>query len=457
LEGSVKKLKKAAADSVAALKREINALASSASVKKFMKQRGIGKDRFTKAQRLLTAVNQIGIGRSWVNYSELTVKNVSISGINMELNPGKWYFAIAAGRANYRFRDFILKDQRGLPDQPLLLLRAGIGQKEGNNLIFTYYNGKKQVLNSTAALPQPASQRVLGFSAETRLQLNDNNYIVAEVAKSSYMPTGALPSGQQLLQKAFDMRTRSNEAYSIKLYSHNPGTDTRITAWYRKMGEHFQSFNLLPLQVNQEAWMVKLNQLLFKKRLALEAAVRKNDFVSPLAAPDFKSATVFKSLQATLRIPKWPYVSVGYHPSSQLLLNGNNTLVESQYNTLNAVVSHSYLVKKKISMNTNMVYTRFFNSGSDTGFLYYNASSYALNHSVALGKLTLQGGAGGYRSTRPVPVYAGARAAVAVGQRVRHTGQPPLEPPQPCQQPDRRHGGIECANKKDRGLSIELR
>lgn len=384
------KMRKAVADSIASLKREINGLASGAALKRFIHEKGIGKEQLTKGQRLLTSISQIGIGRSWVDYSELTVKNISLAGFNAEVNPGKWYFAFAAGKVNYRFRDFILKQQGAAPNQSLYLIRAGRGQKDRNNLIFTFYNGQKQVLNATQAQPQPQLQRVLGFSAEARLQLNAENYLLAEVAKSSY-PISSLQVGQpQLLQKALDMRMRSNEAYSIKLYSASPSTHTKFAAWYRKMGEKFESFNLFPLQVNQEAWMVKLNQQFFKQRLTVEAAVRKNDFNSPIAAPNFKSATVFTSLQAMLRISHWPFVSVGYYPSSQLLLTNNNTLTESQYNTLNVVASHNYLFKRYISMNTNAVYTKFYNSGSDTGFVYYNASTYTLNHSIMLNKCNLQ-------------------------------------------------------------------
>ncbi len=383
-------MKKTLADSIASLKREINGLASGAALKRFMHDKGVGKEELTKGQRLLTSISQLGIGRSWVDYSELTVKNISLAGFNAEINPGKWYFAFAAGKVNYRFRDFILRQQGAAPNQSLYLIRAGLGQKERNNLIFTFYNGKKQVLNATLAQPQPQLQRVLGFSAEARLQLNQYNYLLVEVAKSSY-PVSSLQTGQpQLLQKALDMRMRSNEAYSIKLYSAYPSTHTKLMAWYRKMGERFESFNLFPLQVNQEAWMVKLNQQFFKQRLTVEAAVRKNDFNSPIAVPDFKSATVFTSIQAMLRIPRWPFVSVGFYPSSQLLLTGNNTLTESQYNTLNIVASHNYLFKRYISMNTNVVYTKFYNSGSDTGFVYYNASSYTLNHSIMLNKCNLQ-------------------------------------------------------------------
>jgi hypothetical protein len=42
------------------------------------------------------------------DYSELTVQNIIISGINIEYNPS-YYAAFATGKIDYRFRDFLGK------------------------------------------------------------------------------------------------------------------------------------------------------------------------------------------------------------------------------------------------------------------------------------------------------------------------------------------------------------
>lgn len=387
-----KKLKKAVTDSINTIKREINSLNSTAGLYDFMKKHDISKNELTKAQRVLLSINQIGIGRSWVDYSELTVKNISLTGINIEANPLPFYVAFAAGKVNYRFRDFILKDSKTLPDQSLYLIRAGVGQKEKNNFILTFYNGKKAVLNYTASNDAASVQRVLGISAEGRFAINENNYIIAEVAKSSYAGAGAQLSQSELIGKAFNLKVRTNEAYSIKVFSQYPQTDTKVNGYYRKTGENFQSFNLSPINVKQDAWMLRATQNFWKKRLMIDASIRKNDFNSPIAAPSFSTKTIFKSLQASLRIPKYPFVSVGYYPSSQLSLTNNNLLVENQYNTLNAVLNHSYQFRK-IGMNTNAMFTKFYNNSSDTGFIYYNASSWTINHSIFLSPFMLQSSA----------------------------------------------------------------
>jgi hypothetical protein len=245
-------------------------------------------------------------------------------------------------------------------------------------------------LNYTGNNNAASVQHLLGISAETRLALNEHNYIIAEIAKSSFQNAGRQPAAAELIDKAFNWKIRSNEAYSIKLFSQNPKTDTKITAFYKKTGENFQSFNLYPTNVNFDAYMLRVNQYLWKRKINIDGAIRKNDFVSPVAAPSFSSKTIFKSVQASVRIKKYPFISVGYYPSSQLSLSNNNLLVENQYNTLNAVMSYSYQVKKT-GMNTNAVFTKFYNKSSDTGFIYFNASSYTVNQSFYFSPFMFQG------------------------------------------------------------------
>lgn len=382
-------------DSINNIRKEINGLSNGPALYAFMRKYNIDKGQLSKTQKLLLSVNQIGLGRTYVDYSELTVKNISIGGVNIEMNPLPFYFAFAAGKVNYRARDFIYKTGRNnLPSQAVAIFRAGIGQKQKNNLIFSFYNGKKSVLNASPLPDINSIQKVLGVSAEGKFGIDANNYIIAEVAKSSYyISAGQQPTSAGLTSKAFNFKDRSNEAYSIKLFSQIPSTGTKVTGYYKKLGERFQSFTLYPSAVNQEAWLARISQNLWKKRVSFDAAIRKNDFVSPLAAPSFNSKTVFKSLQFMARIPKYPIVSVGYYPSSQLLLTNDDVLMESQYNTLNAVISHNYQFKK-IAMNTNSVFTRFYNNSTDTGFIYFNARSWTLNQSVFLGKCIIQTSAG---------------------------------------------------------------
>jgi len=392
IEKKIKGATKSISDSLLRIRQEIAGLRDAGAVKNFIKQKKLSAKELPKGWEGLAAIRTAGVGRSWVDYSELTVKNISLTGGHIEVNPGNFYFAAAAGRINYRFRDFIINNSFQ-PKQSLYLLRGGFGKKEGNNFIVTWYDGKRNLLNPYNITTSVATlERVIGMSAETRIQLNEHQYIVAEFAKSSFHTTGTVNAGSQtLFQKVRNFRDHSNEAYSIRLNSFWPAAGTRISGYYRKMGQNFQSFNLQPVNSVQEAFQVKLQQQLFKKKLMIDAGIRKNDFSNPFINPGVSSSTVFKSLQLSLRVPKYPFITIGYAPSSQLTVLDNQRLVENQYNTLNAVLSHSYIIKQ-LRMVTNAMFLKFYNHSPDTGFIYYNASSFTVNQFLYLGGWQFQSG-----------------------------------------------------------------
>jgi len=384
--------KKNMQDSLGRIKQRIARVKNMDELKEYVSQNKEDAKKMPAGWKALTSIKNLGIGRTWLDYSELTVKNISLSGGNIEINPSRFYFAVAAGRINARFRDFVVRDNN-MPRQSLFLIRAGIGKKEKSNLIFTYYNGKRNLLNSFYSSSFSSRlEKVIGISLESRILIDDNKFLTLETAKSSFHSTNSASRQQsQLMKKVWNMKDRSNEAYSIKLMSYWPQTDTRVSGYYRKMGEHFQSFNLQPVNVSQESYQVKVQQNFWRKRLGIEAGIRKNDFSNPFINPGLNSSTVFKSLSATVRIPKYPSLTIGYYPSSQLTVLANQTLVENQYNTLSAVASHSYRVGTK-SMSSNAMYLRFYNSGADTGFIYYNATSWSANQYIFWNKLQSQTG-----------------------------------------------------------------
>jgi hypothetical protein len=87
---------------------------------------------------------------------------------------------------------------------------------------------------------------------------------------------------------------------------------------------------------------------------------------------------------------KWPVISVGYFPSSQLTKLSDNNYVENLFYTLVASLSHFYKYHD-ISMNTTLSYTQFYNRQTDSSFVYFNTKNILLNHVMFLGRLTLQG------------------------------------------------------------------
>ncbi len=339
-----------------------------------------------KGYKTLLAVKSVGIGRTMVDYSELTAKNITITGIQAEYNPS-YYVAFATGAVDYRFRDFVVNDNR--VKQYLNMVRVGTGMKEGNNVILSFYTGKKQVYNfNTESNAVAPDYKIMGLSLEGRWQLNRNNYIIGEVAKSSmpYYIRQDHEQGSSML--SFD--DHSNEAFAVSASSFIPLTATRINGTYKSMGANFQSFSLYSTGSAQTGWMVKVDQPFFKQQLTLTGSLRQNIYTSIFDNASYRSSTVFKSIQATFRRQKWPVISLGYFPSSQLMKLSDDKFIENLFYTMVGTASYFYQYRG-ISMNTMFSGTRFYNHQTDTGFVYFNSTNLLLNQTVFLGKFTING------------------------------------------------------------------
>jgi hypothetical protein len=370
----------------------ISKLDNPSEVHKELSALGLSDSSLPKGYKNLMAIKSFSIGRSAVNYSELSAKNISINGFQAEYNPD-YYYAVATGAINYQFRDFLVQ-QPNQPSQYLNVFRIGKGLKKGNNVILTYFAGRRQLYSSTTTDSSntltPASN-LMGMTVEGNYHVTKNIVFTGEVGKSS-SPTYSSDTtkGHGQTTSLFGFNDRSNEAWSIKATAFFPETQTRIKAGYKHLAENYQSFSIFTDGSAQSSWNASVDQLLFKKQLDLMVGANTNDFSNPLLGSEYSSTTVFKSIQATFRRKNWPVISLGYFPSSQLTKLGNGNYTENLFYTLVGSSTWSYVLHN-LRMNTTLVYTQFYNKASDSGFTYFNTRNLMLSQTVFLNKFTLQG------------------------------------------------------------------
>jgi len=82
-------------------------------------------------------------------------------------------------------------------------------------------------------------------------------------------------------------------------------------------------------------------------------------------------------------VKKWPVFAAGYYPSYQLIKTDNDHYTESRYYVLNASAGYYYKIKD-VQLSSYLVYSRFYNESSDSGFVYYNSKNLLLSHSIFL-------------------------------------------------------------------------
>jgi hypothetical protein len=316
--------------------------------------------------RWLLGVRNFSLGRSVASYSELTAKNISVNGLNVEYN--SWYYVgVSAGTVNYRFREFVVNGGNKKP-QYMYLLRAGIGKLEKNYFILSYYRGRKQLFAASAS--RSAAITISGITAETRLQVHATTYLTAEVAKSfapDFRDNPPQPASK------FSLSDKTSQAIAIKLYSYLPATNSKVEAFYKHTGANFQSFTGFQTNAAVESWYIKAAQHFFHKKLQVTGSIRKNEFSNPFLVQAYKSNTIFKSLTASFRMRKWPVITIGYQPMSQLTVL-DQQVMENRFHTLYGSLYYLYKIKDVRTASTLML-NKFYNTSADTGFIYYNATN----------------------------------------------------------------------------------
>lgn len=335
----------------------------------------------------LMGIRNFGLGRNSLNYSELTAKNISINGINIEYN--SWYYlALSAGVLDYRFRDFVVNRSERTP-QYFYMARVGVGRLEKNYFIVSVYKGQKRLFRTVATNSQRplAVMNITGVSLEAKIQVLKNAYVIGEVAESIAPDFRTNPPERKT---GLNFSDKTNKAYAFKLNANLPRTSTRIDAMYKYTGANFQSFSVFQSNAAINAWYIKLEQYFFKRRLRINAAIKKNEFTNPFLTQPYNSNAVFKSLQATLRIKRWPVVMIGYIPMSQLSVAGNQ-VIESQYQVFNASAYHYYKLGA-IRANSMVMMSRFYNSVADTSLFYYNSVNVLVNQSFYFSSFTVTTG-----------------------------------------------------------------
>ena len=372
---------------LATARRKIYKATHPGELRQIAVENGVSTEKKEGMESFLSHVKSIGIGRSVVNYSELTAWNVALTGLNIEYNNGI-YAALSAGRIDYGFRDFLGKNTRK-KGQNFVLGRVGWGNIDNKALILSAFAGKKYNYGSIVADSINDHINVVGYSVEGILKKDENTGLSIELAKTSRPVTGNVTTNGGT-KPLFAFSDNANLGVSIKAQTLFEKTNTRINGFYRKTGQEFQSFSLFTLNTNQTAWLVNIDQPFWKNKIGVVASLRRNDFTNPFSEKTFKTSTIFKSMQVTVRIPLWPVVSAGYYPGTQLYIVDRERLRENAYYILNGSLVHNYKAGG-IRMVSSLLYNKYSSKGTDTGFISYKGISYMASHNFIFQKLQLQG------------------------------------------------------------------
>jgi hypothetical protein len=350
---------------------------------------GLEPRPFNIKEKLLDGIKSFGIGRTPVNYTELTAQNMIVTGLNVEFN-SSWYAALSAGKIDYSFRDFYRRRNSAVNNQYFVLGRIGLGNKDRKAIILSVFQGRKATIGTGYSDTSKNQVAVAGYSLEALLNKNENTGISFEIAKSTNPVTGSLRDNKQAAG-LFRFGDKSNLGVNIKAHTVIEETGTRLSGFFRQTGNNFQSFSLFSYNTDQVAWLVRADQSFLKRKLSVTGMLRQNDFTNPFTEKSYRTSTLFKSLQVSFRAPKLPSVSLGYYPGTQLYFIDKEKIRENAYYIFNTSISTNYFVKGR-GMNTSFFMNRYFNKATDTGFVLNKGLNYYAMQTIFLTNFLIRTG-----------------------------------------------------------------
>ena len=329
------------------------------------KAKGLANEKAPWAMRFLSNFSTLEIGKCRPNYSNLTLKGISVSGVNIEFTPGKFYAAFSTGKVKRPIKSSgIIKPTY---KQKLLFGKIGVGKKRETHLYLTFMQVEDE-LNSLPASPEidtlnikPQSNFVLG--TEGKLSLFKKKFTIeGEAAVSLHTRDTRSPALLEedtevpsWLSGFFKPNASSSIDYAYKVKSTLKLKTTKLSGGVKMTGAGFTTLGNPNLVNDRLAYDGRITQTFAKKKISFSVYFRqyKDNLI------DWKESTTTTTaygITAGLRFKKIPYLQISYTPNFQKT-DSDSLKMENSVNVFSAVTGYNYPIGNlKSSSSFNYFY-----------------------------------------------------------------------------------------------------
>ncbi len=321
--------------------------------------------------RIMSYFTTLEIGRCRPNYSELTLRGIPVSGVNIEFTPGKFYSAFTTGRTKRPImRDTIVPP---VYEQNIMFGKFGYGKKQSTHLYLTYLHAEDDI-NSLPPSPE----------TDTTLLRARSNYVIGSELKLSFFKRKFIIEGEA----AASMLTRDMEAPTMDLsttdvpdwaseyfkpnlsssvdYAYDLKTSlklntTKISGGMKMIGPGFKTLGNPYLMNDRLTYHGSIKQTFAKRQISI-AAFYKQHSDNLINWKKGTSQTVAHGITAGFRFRKAPYLMLSYMPFTQETAH-DTVAFTNQVTLINIISGYNY----KIGNSRSMTSFNFFYQDSKTG------------------------------------------------------------------------------------------
>ena len=281
-------------------------------------------------QSFTSVLSTFSLGVTFPAYTRLTLDGVPVTGLNVEVTPGMFYFAVAGGiaqEATPNLNSFNSYAEIGSFKRSLAATRFGVGGKDDTHFYISGLYGKddegsltRDSLNNIIA---PQKNVVLG--ADGRLLLLDDRldlsaeYTYSVLTADIQAPGPAESDVPGVLGNLVDANstTSGDVAYNVAAAYSIVESGTKLSGFVRRVGAGYTSMGAPYLRQDNMRYEAKVDQSLMNRQLSIGAFYRRDeDNLSNIKGTE----TTVNSFGAQLGVNfrDYPYLRLSYAPLSQV-------------------------------------------------------------------------------------------------------------------------------------------
>jgi len=331
-------------------------------------------------------IRTFGIGRTYPDYSELTVSGVPVNGLNVELNPGIFYLAFAAGNNTEGIEDVSFK-------RSFLSARIGLGQKENTHFYLTALKMKDDP-NSIQVSPDnffltPQEDVVIGsegkLSLFQKLIQIDGEAAASGFTRNSNDADFVSSSIPDFLTKILTPKLSTSLDYAWKgnIVFNNVPSATNFSFGVRRVGPGFMSLAAPNVKQDQLQYDINFDQKLVNDKITVKTFYRVyNDNL--IDWKQYTTTTTSYGINLGFYFPDIPFFQISYSP---FLQRDNNLIAEQKIDNgldlFSLTAGYTYGLSS-ISASTTLSFTGQWQS-SKVGIIENKTAneSYTLNQNLS--------------------------------------------------------------------------
>ena len=277
------------------------------------------------------AVDRFGIGLTGAMYTDFTLSNMSLKGVDIGVSKKKYFWDATIGKTS---KQFILpfSSSKIVYNRPTGALRFGIGSRSSDFLALTYFSAFD--LNAIDSFAPNVNNSVLSIGG--KLSLLKGMTVEGEWAQSQYK--------EQYHYKVITTNTSNNisangtMSYQLKAVQQS-GKNTKFEIQTRQVGAAFRTIGNPFLRRNFRELETKVEQLFFKQKIKFSASYKEmrdnlnelNVTTNRIKGYGLKINTSFDKYP-NLMLSYSPYIQGNNHPDSLYRTNNQFSITTATIN-----------------------------------------------------------------------------------------------------------------------------